>query len=108
VQCYQRGKVLSVGEPASPSGAAEPVRDRSWDPAQHDVFMLAARAALALGRPEDEVLAWLKGTRIRELHVELLSIPTRAGSAFWNSKSPLFHQRYLDSERSRRCQGHLW
>src|SRR6516225_9632370 len=51
VQADQRGQVLGVGEPAGPGGTAETVSDRGRDPAQHDVLVLPAPAALALGRP---------------------------------------------------------
>src|SRR6516164_8414197 len=53
VQADQRGEVLAVGEPAGPGRAAEAVRHRGRDPAQHDVLVLPACGAVAFDRPED-------------------------------------------------------
>jgi hypothetical protein len=88
VQRDQRGQVLGVGETTSPGGTAEPVRDRSRDPAKHDVLMLPAPGAVGLGRPEDETLVRLERTRVWQLRMELVSIPTWAGFATWNGESP--------------------
>src|SRR5438034_718283 len=60
MQRDQSGQVLGVGEPAGPRSAAEPVRDRGRDPAQHDVLELPAPGAVLLGREEHDVLPRLE------------------------------------------------